>query len=236
MGGQPSIYLAYACAALAHFFAIGGRAHAQETDGQVLIGIGIAPLSVTSTTTMTEGAGDRSTTLARASLGREVLLAAGVGIGQWVLAIETAFAHSVTRQDQDDTASFDDVFVTKRSEITLGPSARFLFVEGALRPFVEVGAGFGVLTVDVDGVTDNGITLYVRGGGGLQLRLTDAASLDLALRAGYAATSGKSYSPQSGGRLNATTGLYQPGYPSSSLEYDVDQLSADIAARLSIWL
>lgn len=237
MGTMPSIYLACACAVLAHFFAIAGAAHAQETERQLLIGIGIAPLSLTSTTSTMEGAADRSATVTQASLGGKVLLAAGFGLGPWVLALETAFSHSVAREEQDES-SFDqtDAFVTKRSELTFGPSGRFLFIEGAVRPYVEIGAGFGLLLEDAEGLTENGTTLYVRGGPGVQLRLTDAASLDLTLRAGYAATSGEIDMPLYGTRLNAATGLYQPIYRASSLEYDIHEITADLTARLSIWL
>lgn len=238
MGGQPTTYIAYACAALAHFFAIGGSAHAQATDGQVLIGIGIAPLSVTDTTTTMERGSSGSATVVQAGLGGQVLLAAGLGLGPWVLALETAFVHSVARDEQDD-ASFGETesYVTKRSEITFGPSARFLFTEGALRPYVEAGAGLGVLTVDTEGFTDDGIALYVRGGPGLQLPLTDAVSLDLTLRVGYAATSGEIEAPAIVGlRLNPVTGLYEPGGSSETREYDVRELTAGVAARLSIWL
>lgn len=224
-------------AVLVHGLAIAGAACAQETNRHVMVGIGIAPLSVTSTRSATEGiVADRSTTVTQASLGGKVLLAAGFGLGPWVLALETAFSHWVAREEQDES-SFDEAdFVTKRSELTFGPSGRLLFIEGAVRPYVELGAGFGLLLEDADGATDSGTTLYVRGGPGVQLRLTDAASLDLTLRAGYAATSGDLEVRPFGARYNATTGLYQPIYPTSSVEYDVHEITADIAARLSIWL
>lgn len=237
MGGQPSIYLACACAALAHFFAIGGGAHAQETDGQVLIAGGISPVSVTHTTISMDGERDRSTTFAQSGLGGQTRLAVGFGLGPWVLALETAFTYSVARDEQDGP-SFNalETFVTKRTEIMFGPSARFLFVEGAVRPYVETGAGFGVLRVDAEGNADDGVTLYVRGGPGLQLRLADAVSLDLTLRVGYAATTGEAerYSVLSR-PVNTTTGLYEP-YATVSVEYDVRQIAADVAARISIWL
>jgi hypothetical protein len=235
MRQQLSIYFAYAV--LVHSCAIASAAHAQETDRQVLIGIGIAPLSVTSTTSTTDGAADRSTTVMQASLGGKVLLAAGFGLGPWVLALEGAFSHSVAREEQDESG-FDeaDAFVTKRSELTFGPSGRFLFIEGAVRPYVEIGAGFGLLLEDAEGLTEDGTTLYVRGGPGVQLRLTDAASLDLTLRAGYAATSGEIEMRPLGRRYNAATGLYQPIDPVFADEYDIHEISVDVAARLSIWL
>lgn len=231
------IYLTCACAVLVHSFAIAGAADAQDTDRRVLIGIGIAPLSVTSTKSTTDLASDRSTTVTQASLGGKVLLSGGLGLGPWVLALEAAFSHSVAREEQDES-SFDgtDAFVTKRSEITLGPSGRFLFIEGMVRPYVEIGAGFGLLLEDAEGAMEDGTTLYVRGGPGVQLRLTDAASIDLALRAGYAATSGEIEMYLLGGRYNAMTGLYEQTYPASSVEYDIHEITADIAARLSIWL
>lgn len=103
-----------------------------------------------------------------------------------------------------------------------------------MRPYVEAGAGLGVLSVDAETDTDDGITLYVRGGPGVQLRLTDAVSLDLTLRLGYAATSGE-VGLSILGRYDSVTGLFRPG-PRETLEYDVDQILADVAARLSLWL
>lgn len=70
----------------------------------------------------------------------------------------------------------------------------------------------------------------------MQVRLADAVSLDFALRVGFASTSGTLDEPAIVGRgYNATTGVYSPLYTTRP-EHMLQQLSADLFARLSIWL
>src|SRR5262245_3083580 len=70
MGRQPSTYLACACAALAHFFAVDvASARAQETDGHVLLGAGISPLSIVHTETKVGDDPKRGLTIMESGLG-----------------------------------------------------------------------------------------------------------------------------------------------------------------------
>jgi hypothetical protein len=240
MGRHLSTYVACACLALSHFFTSG--AIAQETDGRVLIGVGVAPLSITRSTLKIDGVDDRSKTFIRAGLGGPATLAAGYGLGSWVLALEASFTYEV--EDEEDVvwdyqfAERDGDLVTKRTALSIGPSARYLFLDGALRPFVEVGAGIGFDSASSSprGSTVDETTLYARGGPGLQLRLADAVSLDLTLRFGYASTSGDlELDTTVGGEGDPGTGVLVPVYVEWS-DYTVAQLSADLFARLSIWL
>lgn len=240
MGAHLSTYAACACAALAHFFAT--SALAQETDGRVLIGAGIAPLSITRSTLKIDGVDDRSKAFTRAGLGGQATLAAGYGLGSWVLALEASFTYEV--EDEEAVvwdygfAERDGDLVTKRTGLSIGPSVRYLFLDEALRPFIEVGAGIGYNSTssgssraDVEETT-----LYARGGPGVQLRLADAVSLDLALQFGYASSSGElDLNDIIGEQYNAATGMYVPIYVQPT-DYAVAQLSAELFARLSIWL
>jgi hypothetical protein len=65
--------------------------------------------------------------------------------------------------------------------------------------------------------------------------LSDSSSLEVALQVGYATTPGQ-LEPVVGGRFNPVTGLYSPIYSGSATDYTVQQITADVAARLSVWL
>lgn len=241
---RPSTYLA--CAALAHLLGIATSAQAQATDGQLMIGGGIAPVSVTYTKTKVEGVPEQQSTFLQSGLGGHAQLAAGFGLGPWVLAIETAFLYSVAHEteDVDDYElgyASEETVVTKRTDFMIGPSARFLFLEGAVRPFVEAGVGIGFGAVDGPAPYSEGTMLYVRGGPGVQLRLADSVSIDLMLRVGYSTTSGEfdiqiPRTGQSEGNPDAMGGTPDFGVEASGLGYNIRQISAELTARLSIWL
>jgi hypothetical protein len=185
-----------------------------------------------------DGLPDRDRTLIETGLGGQVALTAGYGLGSWVLVLETALTHSVDRLhiEEGDTAfSNETEAVVKHTELTFGPGVRFLFIEGSVRPFIEVGAGLGIVMDDEPGSQGDATTLYVRGGPGAQLRLADAVSLDLALRFGYASTSAEAENNIVGSRLNATTGIFEPVYGGTH-DYSIRQITGDLFARLSIWL
>lgn len=231
-----------ACLALAHLL-IATSARAQETNGQVMISGGIAPVSVTYMTMKMEEASEQQRTFVQSGLGGETQLAAGIGLGPWVLGIETAFLYSVSHVSQDfgeyEDAS-EETAVSKRTDLLIGPSARFLFIEGAVRPFIEATAGIGLAATDGPGADSEGTMLYVRGGPGLQLRLAESVSLDLTLRVGYSTTSGAiDFQLPSIGQSEGNPDS-QGGSPNfyfdPSLDYNVRQISVDLSARLSIWL
>lgn len=235
-----STYLA--CAALARLLLVATGAHAQETDGHFMIGAGIAPVSVMYSTLKFESSPEQQRTFVQAGLAGQAQLAAGMGFGPWVLAIEAAFLYSSAHESEEDSDfALGETSVIKRTDFMIGPTARFLFIEGAVRPFVEAGAGIGFAAVDGTGLSSEGaILLYARGGPGVQLRLADSVSLDLTLRAGYSTTSGEidfRIPPigQSEGNPDVQGG--SPDFQvDDSLEYTFRQISADLAARLSIWL
>jgi hypothetical protein len=238
---MPSIVAACACALLSHLLAIAPAiAYAQETDGRFLIGAGIVPAAVTHTTMKVDGMPAQSSTLLQSPLRTQALLTAGLGLGSWVLAIDAALVRAATSVDVEydyELTTRQIKRVTKRTEIRLGPSARYLFGDGVVRPYIEVGAGLGVRVSGTgSGTRSQGDTLYAHAGPGAQVRLSDSLSLDLALQVGYTATSGELEPAVGGRRFNTVTGLYSPVYGSSGVGYTVQQLTADIAARLLVWL
>jgi hypothetical protein len=240
MGGQPSIVFACVCALLTHFFVASTSTRAQDTNGAVLIGGGLVQAAMTRTTMKVDGAPAQSTTLLQSPLDGRPLLTVGFGLGSWVLAVEAALVYSPASVDVEydyEYSAYDIKRIVERTEIRLGPSARYLFGDGEVRPFIEAGVGLGVRTSDnASDASSQGNTLYAHAGPGAQLRLSSSASLDLALHVGYATTSGELKPAIVGSRFNATTGLYAPIYSSPGPEYAVQQITADLAARLSIWL
>ncbi len=227
-------YLACAVLAASLLIAIGARA--QETDRHFMIGAGIAPVSVTSSSLKVESSPEQHGTLVRSGLAGQAQLAAGIGLGPWVLAIETAFIYSAAH-DEDTDVALAETNVTKRTDFMIGPGARFLFIEGAVRPFVEAGAGIGLAAVDGPGPSSEGTLLYVRGGPGVQLRLADSVSLDLTLRVAYSTMSGAiDFRIPSIGQSEGNPDAGGIDFGVDSLEYTLRQLSADLAASLSVWL
>jgi hypothetical protein len=237
MRSHLSFAIACVWALLAHLWVT--PAHAQETDGRFLIGLGIVQTPVTHTTMKVDGRPAQSSTLLQSPLGGQALFTAGFGLGSWVFAIEARLVRSTASVDIEYDYEYRESQikqVARRTEVRLGPSARYLFGDGVVRPFIEAGAGLGVRISSVDsGMRSQGDTLYARGGPGAQLRLSDSSSLEVALQVGYATTPGE-LEPVVGSRLNPVTGLYSPIYPGSAIDYTVQQITADVAVRLSVWL
>jgi hypothetical protein len=224
----------FALIALAQFFIPGATAHAQQTDGRLLLGGGIVPLSFAhATVDVEQSPPEHTVTSTRTGLGGDVQLAIGYGLGSWVLAIETALTFSV-----DSTSAAIATSATDRrstySEVQIGPSARYLFNEGNLRWFLEAGAGVGWAVSSTSMTEGESTTLYARGGPGMQIRLADPVSIDLALRIGYATTSAEVEVTTSS--VGAPHRISRSNLLTALTDYSIAETTLDVAARLSIWL
>lgn len=225
----------FALTVLAQLCIANATVQAQQTDRRFLLGGGIVPLSFAhSKINVSESPPEQTKTSTRTGLGDDVLLTLGYGIGSWVIALESALSYSVDSYGADiTTASTDeDALYT---ELQIGPSLRYLFNESGVRWFLEAGAGLGSAVSSTNTAEADSRTLYVRGGPGLQIRLADPVSLDLALRLGYATTSAEvevtadnTASPVNrASRRELTTAL---------TDYSIAETTVDMSARLSIWL
>lgn len=226
--------MACAIIAFAHVTTMCSLAHGQQTDGRFLIGGGFEPLSIAWMRTKIESQPSQSQSTTHWGPSGEVLLAFGYGFGAWVLALEAAFGNTTDRIEQVDivgSASLAEYSVS-RTSLLIGPSARLLFGEASVRPFVEAGIGLAIERVASGGSDSDSLALFTRGGPGLQLRITDTVSLDVSLRLGYTAASG-TVDPDvriilvdpNGGELEIGPSDF------TSTTIDVSTL-----ARLSIWL
>jgi len=214
--------------------ALSASARAQETAGHLLIGGGIVPLSISYGTFETDAGSEESVTSTRAGLGGDVLLAVGYGLGSWVLALETSLAMSVDTSSGSASGATTADQRSTSTELRLGPSVRYLLNEGYVRWFLEAGVGFGAATGSSSYFDSSSRTLYARGGPGLQIRLADPVSLDLALRLGYAAVSSETVLT-----LSADAGPLVRDMRSdlvSTTNASISETTLDVGARLSIWL
>lgn len=218
-------------AAIAVLALLPASAFGQTTDGRWLVSVGIAPLTYAHENTDIESSPGEESTSWLVGLGGQATVLAGRGVGAWVLALELAVMHSEETTERVDITSSASMlsYDSSSTRVSVGPDVRYLFLEGRVRPFAEIGAGIGLEHNDFPGDDMDLTTLYVHGGPGLQLQLVDVASLDLLLRAEYAASSGE-YSP---GLVFASGQLVMPTDP---LDIDIKVFEVGLHARLSIWL
>ena len=206
------------------------RARAQETDGRWLLAIGIAPLGFRHAATTFDGGSEQTSSAWEAGLGAATLMA-GSGMGRWVFAIELSVTHEEQESEQVvDIISSATIVDAKATEtrFSVGPSVRYLFTEGGIRPFVEFGVGAGMAHSDLPQDETKLTVLSAHTGPGLQLELAEAASLDLHVRAAYRSSSGK--------LTTQTQPFADPAFFDGEFDVDVDTLEVALHARLSIWL
>ena len=220
MGRMLRVCGASATVALALIIGGSTQARAQQTDERFLIGGGFEPISLSWTRTKIGGQPSQTTTTTHWGPSGEILLAFGYGLGAWVLALEAAFGTTTDTTEQVDivaSASQSDYRVS-RTSLVIGPSARLLFGEANVRPFVEAAIGLAIERLASGDSESDSLALFARGGPGLQLRLADAVSLDVSLRLGYTAASG-----------TVDLEIGPSDFTSSALDLGT-------VARLSIWL
>jgi hypothetical protein len=228
---RAAVFVCLAALTLPTRFAI-----AQETDARWLAGLGIAPLSYELGSTDFPST-SQSATGWRIGPGGDAALLVGRGFGAWVVAVELSLRHTVQSVEQDievaDDIELSPSTVTIESSATrvaIGPDVRYLFGEGGVRPFAELGAGLSLTSGDGAGSSDL-TAFYGRLGPGVQLQLVPFASLDLLLRGQFSSGSGE-YEPPS---LFVDPGT---GMPVSAQPVDIDVQAFEIGlhARLSVWL
>lgn len=210
------------------------QARAQQTDGQFLIGGGIEPFSIAWTRTEIGSLPTQSTTTTHWGPSGDILLAFGYGFGAWVLALEAAFGNTTDTTEQVDivTSASEVDYSVSRTTLTIGPSARLLLGEANVRPFVEAGIGLAIERLASGSSDSDSLALFVRCGPGLQLRLADAASLDVSFRVGYAAASGTIDPDVRVIVLDPASGEAEIG----ASDFTSSAIEVSTVARLSIWL
>ena len=115
-------------------------------------------------------------------------------------------------------------------QIGVGPNVRYLFVEGSVRPFVEIGGGMTSLHSEQSTYEQDMISFYAHVGPGLQVRVVEAVSFDALLRAQYGSGSGESSL-----KLIVTSGGLVDDIGTRS-DVSVDTFELALHARISIWL
>ena len=224
-----------AAAALSLLLALllpGGSAHAQQTDGRWLVGLGIVPLSYAIESADVGGTSESASTW-RFGPGGEAAVLVGRGFGAWVVALEFSLRHTSesVEREVDVVSSASTVTVESSStRVSIGPDVRYLFGESAVRLFVEAGGGFALTDNEFEGLENNETGFYLHVGPGMQLELAQFASLDLLLRARGSVGSGES---EPGGIIDPGTGMPLVAEP---VEIDVKAFELGLHARLSLWL